>query len=245
MLSIARETPDQAEVLRLLRLADERAAALYPAESRHGPTVAALLDQGVRFFVARLAGVAIGCGGFARLGGATAELKRLFVEEAARGCGVGRLILQAVEAAARREGITVMLLETGVSSVEARALAKPSDRWYAPDLEGDGEGPAAEWLKATKVVDRGAQTLIRLCLAKATEAAGESEVDWLAAAATLAATDTLELAVIKKMQLDAEKINGLSDHKSRAEKQLLAELNGRLDALTDLANLMKAHLNKL
>lgn len=124
------------------------------------------------------------------------------------------------------------------------ALAKPSDRWYAPDLEGDGEGPAAEWLKAARVVDRGARTLIRWCLAKATEAAGESEVDWLAAAATLAATDTLELVVIKKMQLDAEKINGLSDPKSRAEKQLLAGINGHLDALAGLASFMKSSLNK-
>lgn len=147
MLCIARETPDQREVLRLLRLADERAASLYPAESRHGLGAGTLVTAGVRFFVARLAGVAVGCGGFARQDSDAAELKRLFVEEAARGRGVGRLILQAVEDAARRERVAVMLLETGVSSVEARELYRRSGYRERGPFAGYGPDPLSVFME--------------------------------------------------------------------------------------------------
>jgi putative acetyltransferase len=59
---IGRETADQPEVVGLLALADERSQAFYPAESRHGLSLAALLTQDVRFFVARIDGLAVGAG---------------------------------------------------------------------------------------------------------------------------------------------------------------------------------------
>jgi len=122
MLSVARETPDQTEVLRLLRMADERSSSLYPTDIRYGPSVATLVAQGVRFFVARLGGTAVGCGGYIACDNGAAELKRMFVDLKTRGQGIGRAILQVVEDEARREGIRVMRLETGVKSVEARGL---------------------------------------------------------------------------------------------------------------------------
>jgi hypothetical protein len=51
---IAAESPDQAEVRDLLRLADERSAGLYPHDPRPGPELATLLALRVHFFVARL-----------------------------------------------------------------------------------------------------------------------------------------------------------------------------------------------
>ncbi len=63
MLIVRRETPDQPDVSALLAQADERAASLYPAESRHGLDVPALLSAGVRFFVARRDGVPVDGGG--------------------------------------------------------------------------------------------------------------------------------------------------------------------------------------
>ena len=63
MLVVQRETPDQPDVLAFLAEADERSASLYPAESRHGLDVAALLAADVRFFVARRDGCALGGGG--------------------------------------------------------------------------------------------------------------------------------------------------------------------------------------
>ena len=106
----------------LLALADERSQALYPAESRHGLSLAALLTQDVRFFVARIDGLAVGAGGYLRLPGRCAEMKRVFVATEARGQGVGRAIVEAVEGAAVAEGVGQMYLETGVKSDEAIRL---------------------------------------------------------------------------------------------------------------------------
>lgn len=121
-LTVGRETPDQPDVLAFLHQADARSASLYKAESRHGLPVASLLASDVRFFVARRKGLALGCGGFMRLVGDAAEVKRLFVDPAARGGGVGRAIMQVIEATARTEGIRTLLLETGVKSFEALGL---------------------------------------------------------------------------------------------------------------------------
>ena len=121
-VTIAAETPDQPEVRDLLAQADRRSAGLYPGDARPGPGVATLLALRVRFFVARLEGRAVGCGGYAPDGDGAAELKRIFVAEDARGSGVGRALLEILEAEARREGIRLMRLETGVKSAEALGL---------------------------------------------------------------------------------------------------------------------------
>ncbi len=122
MPTVGRETPDQPDVLAFLAKADERAASLYPAESRHGLAVSALLAAEVRFFVARQDGRALGCGGYVLLPGRAAEMKRLFVDPGARGRGVGGAIVRAVEQAAAGEGVRTLFLETGVKSFEALRL---------------------------------------------------------------------------------------------------------------------------
>lgn len=76
----------------------------------------------MRFFVARRAGQAVGCGGYALAPGRWAELKRIFVVPAARGASVGRHLITAIERGAKGEGVAGLLLETGVRSVEAIGL---------------------------------------------------------------------------------------------------------------------------
>jgi putative acetyltransferase len=127
-LRIARESPDQAEILILLGASDRYHAALYPAESNHLVDVSSLMATNVRFLVAREAeGPAIGCGAIV-LGKdadiATAELKRMWVNPAIRGAGLGRRLLEALEAAAAAEGVALLRLETGVSQPEALGLYK-------------------------------------------------------------------------------------------------------------------------
>ena len=126
MLSIAQETVYQDAVQYLLRAADEMSATLYPAASRHGLDADTLASFGVRFFVARLDGQAVGCGGFTPASRTEGELKRMFVEAALRGHGIGWSLLRAIESAARTEGIHVMRLETGVQSTEAIKLYRRS-----------------------------------------------------------------------------------------------------------------------
>ncbi len=120
--TVAAETPAQPDVERLLAAADRRSASLYPGESRFGSSAAMLLAQGAYFCVARRVGRAIGCGGFVADERGEAELKRIFVDEAARGTGAGRLLLATLEQAARQRGIRVVRLETGVKSIEAVGL---------------------------------------------------------------------------------------------------------------------------
>jgi putative acetyltransferase len=122
MLSIAPETPDQDAVLALLEKSDAFSKALYPPESNHLIDVDALSAPNVRFFVARVAGEAVGCGALVLDGGGQAELKRMFVDTSVRGQGVGRELLRALEDAARREVVSLIQLETGVNNYEALSL---------------------------------------------------------------------------------------------------------------------------
>ena len=121
MVSIALETPHQAAVLSLLAKSDAFAKARYPPESNHLVDPDTLARPNVRFYVARLGGEAVGCGAVV-LGDGAAELKRMFVDAVARGHGIGRLLLERLEQAARREDIRLIQLETGVSNHEALAL---------------------------------------------------------------------------------------------------------------------------
>ena len=74
-----------------------------------------------RFFVARDGDDLIGCGGW-RAHGVDAELKRMYTTPAARGRGVARRVLAAIEESARADGRRRLILETGDRQPEAIAL---------------------------------------------------------------------------------------------------------------------------
>lgn len=122
MPSIQIESPRSDDVLSLLREGDAFALALYPAENYHGLDVGALEADGVSLFVAREGGVAVGTAALVDRRDGSGEVKRMFVTDDARGLGVGRSLLQALEAQALARGITTMQLETGLPQVAAIAL---------------------------------------------------------------------------------------------------------------------------
>ena len=115
------ESPRQPDVLRLLSALDAYLVALYPPESNHLLDVDSLCAPDVRFFVARDGVRAVGCGAL-RLDGGYGEVKRMFVDPAARRRSLGRAILERIEREARREGLRLMRLETGIHQPEALAL---------------------------------------------------------------------------------------------------------------------------
>jgi len=74
------------------------------------------------FFVARLGGGAVGCGGFIALDAETAEIKRVWTSSAARGLGVARAVLTALETEARARGFRRLRLDTNSALAEAQAM---------------------------------------------------------------------------------------------------------------------------
>jgi len=87
-------------------------ATQYSAEQRHGLKLEAIFAPHVRFFIARLGGEAIGCGGVA-LFPDFAEVKRMYVRAAFRGRGGAQALLARIEAETLAAGLTTLRLETG------------------------------------------------------------------------------------------------------------------------------------
>ena len=122
MLEIKPEPPRQPEVEALLAASDAFSMALYPPESNHLVDVGTLEKPGVTFLVARLSGRAVGCGAVVQKGADWGEIKRMFVDAAARGTGAGAKLLSLLEQDARARGITVLRLETGIHNDAALKL---------------------------------------------------------------------------------------------------------------------------
>ena len=120
-LTICLERPDQADVHALLLIVRSWLADLYPPESRHGLDLEACGGPGVALFVAREAGVVLGCGAYRLQGDGSAEVKSMLVLPAARGRGNRRAILNAIETA-RRGRVTTLRLETGIHQDAAMRL---------------------------------------------------------------------------------------------------------------------------
>ncbi|MER7460008.1 GNAT family N-acetyltransferase [Micromonospora sp. NPDC126480] len=118
-VSIEREPWESADAARL------RAAQRAELDARYGnddhePGAPPTGETVSVFLVARDAdGAAVGCGGLRFLGPGEAEIKRMYVEPAARGTGVATAILHALEEAARAAGVTTLLLETGTAQPDA------------------------------------------------------------------------------------------------------------------------------
>lgn len=119
---IVPEPPDSVDAQTLIDELDGHLTLRYPAESRHGYSVAKLLQENVAFFVIRCDGVAAGCGGVKLFGTEYGEVKRMYVRSRFRGLGLGKLMLDHLAAYARKQEVGVLRLETGVYQQEAIGL---------------------------------------------------------------------------------------------------------------------------
>ena len=117
------------DVRELIGELDQVLAAEYTPEQRHGLALEALFQPHIRFFVARLNGAAVGCGGVA-LFDDFAEVKRMYVRETVRGRGVARALLNRIEMEAGAAGFAVLRLETGQR--QAAALRFYARAGFAP-----------------------------------------------------------------------------------------------------------------
>jgi DNA-binding MarR family transcriptional regulator/GNAT superfamily N-acetyltransferase len=121
------------------------------SERGFDPTVGATaLPHEVRppageFFVAYLHGEPIGCGAVKHHAGAPAEIKRMWIDPAARGLGLGRRLLETLEACALAGGARVAHIETSSVLSEALALYR-SAGWVEVPAFND-EPFADHWLE--------------------------------------------------------------------------------------------------
>lgn len=132
LLAVAAEPFDSPDVQRLVAALDAHLSERYPPAQRFGPNLRAEhteVGRGV-FLVARVNGIAVGCGAVRLLADGDAEVKRMWVEPAARGQGVAKVVLERLQAAALELGATRLVLETGIHQAEAISLYRRSG--FAP-----------------------------------------------------------------------------------------------------------------
>lgn len=151
MLRVSPVAFDDPDAMRLLR---EYFAELRERFGAFDAPAEASLEADARDGVVLLAyddGRAVACGSLRRFDADTLEVKRMFVDQGARGRGLGREMLSALEEAALARGCRRIVLDTASSLVEAAALyasagyveiARYNDnpyaaRWYEKKLHSD------------------------------------------------------------------------------------------------------------
>jgi len=124
MIDLRREDLNSSVAQTLIAALNAELTKLYPEEGATHFRLTA--DEVAAFVVAYRDSAPVGCGAMRRLDATTAELKRMYVIPAARGEGIGRAVLEALEAEARKLGIERLVLETGTRQDAALHLYRRS-----------------------------------------------------------------------------------------------------------------------
>lgn len=112
------------EVIELVARSDAYLDALYPPESNHAEPLETLISETSAFFAAYLDDRLVACGAVkvvdddVRYG----EIKRLYVDERARGRGLAVAVMRQLEDHAHAAGAALVRLEAGPSQPEAIGL---------------------------------------------------------------------------------------------------------------------------
>jgi putative acetyltransferase len=112
-LSIAVETPLQDDVRVLVAELNATLLELTPPEFVFHLTVEQMAEGDITVFIARDDGEAVACGALKRHDGGIGEVKRMYTRPSHRGCRIGAMIVEQIEARAREGGLTRLVLETG------------------------------------------------------------------------------------------------------------------------------------
>jgi putative acetyltransferase len=113
-VTIAVESPLQDDVRTLIAELNAYLLELTPAEFCSHLTVEQMADADTTVLVARdEEGRAVACGALRRHEGGVGEVKRMYTLPSLQGQGIGGRILERIEALARAEGLTRLVLETG------------------------------------------------------------------------------------------------------------------------------------
>jgi GNAT superfamily N-acetyltransferase len=104
----------------LLALTTAQQAELAAMYGEDQPLVG--LHPDISFTLLLLEGTPVGCVGLQTVSPGLGEIKRMYVAPSARGWGLSRVLLKAVETQARATGLTRLRLETGTKQLAAIAL---------------------------------------------------------------------------------------------------------------------------
>jgi DNA-binding MarR family transcriptional regulator/ribosomal protein S18 acetylase RimI-like enzyme len=94
----------------------------FDAAAAHAADAAAVGDGAAVFVVASSDGLPVGCGGIQQLSATTGEIKRMWVDPAWRGAGLGSRLLRHLEAVALELGYQTVRLDTNGTLSDAIAL---------------------------------------------------------------------------------------------------------------------------
>ena len=112
-VTIAAESPVQDDVRELISALNAYLLERTPPGFCSHKTVEQMADADTTVFIARDEGRAVACGALRRHAAGVAEVKRMYTVPSHQGQGLGGQILELIEALARSEGFTQLVLETG------------------------------------------------------------------------------------------------------------------------------------
>jgi putative acetyltransferase len=123
---VAVDDPDRDDVRRLVQAHREWSLEQTPPEFSFSVEADAVAEEGITLFGARSAGgELLGIGGLKEIDVRHGEIKTMHTAAAARGCGLGRALLDALLAEAKQRGYTRVSLETGTGET-----FRPARRLY-------------------------------------------------------------------------------------------------------------------
>jgi putative acetyltransferase len=143
-LSAAAENIRLPESVVLIEELSRELAALYEvSDGRAGFTPEDVEVPRAAFVVARLDGVAVGCGAIRPLDQDTVEVKRMYTRKDYRRKGVAQAVLAELERLARHYNYTTIKLQTGPRQPEAAALYERVGYYRIPRFMGNWDAVLA------------------------------------------------------------------------------------------------------
>jgi ribosomal protein S18 acetylase RimI-like enzyme len=146
---IAAEDPTTPDAQRCLQAyfdeLDRRFEGGFDAGRSIPATVDDLVEPAGLLLLARVGGQPVGAGAVKFHGRGPAELKRMWVSSDSRGLGLGRRLLEELEARAREHGATAARLETNRSLTEAIRLYRSAGYVEVPAF--NDESYAHHWFE--------------------------------------------------------------------------------------------------
>lgn len=122
MISLNRVSPEHQDFRQLIELLDKDLWDRYPQTQQFFATFNKI-KLGANAIVAYYEDVPVGCGCYRATDEiTTVEIKRMFVKPEARGKGIAKAVLTALEHWAQEEGKSRAILETGTNQPEAISL---------------------------------------------------------------------------------------------------------------------------